>query len=223
LFDLHEFSEDKRYTQHKFKVKLQNLLAVEYSKPKEVLNKWVAGFYELRSKIVHGEEMPDPIFKGNPNIEVSYIRLGVKIFVVAFYYELIGNGWIEPNFGDDWLKRDFLVFFWPEIDLLESIKGVLVQLKQQKNFDKFPFLEILDLEKLEEWYVKIYGDVAKHPYIHGIKFIPSDKVRRKKLIDQLKYLFQEQLIIREKEIQIKKLSTGMVDNQSTTDRFLGLI
>ena len=75
-----------------FKHKLRPLLHLKYSRPVEIFWKWVDDFYEVKRRILHGDTFLDPLFRLNPNFEVSHILLGIKLFVYLFIIIFLNIG-----------------------------------------------------------------------------------------------------------------------------------
>ncbi|HVZ80741.1 MAG TPA: hypothetical protein VHE12_08080 [bacterium] len=203
LFDLHQDDEDKSGTVAKFKNRLIRLFSLEDDEiPRAILTSWANGFYNLRSRIIHGDESFNFSFRDNPNFEISHIQLAINIFLVSIYYELIGFGFIEPRLsGDSWLKKDFLVYFWPQKELLVSILSCLKKLANA-DYQKISF-EIEKLYQLIDWYCDIYGEVDS--FRPGVKFIETPKKDLDLIIPQIEKLLNNTISISNKTIPIKEI------------------
>ncbi|MGB9722010.1 MAG: hypothetical protein ACPL28_11105, partial [bacterium] len=68
LLDVHFGSPDRKETQQKIGNALISYLQLDdYEAPQEILRQWIKDFYNLRSRIVHGDDIPEQIFDKNPN------------------------------------------------------------------------------------------------------------------------------------------------------------
>jgi len=125
LFNIEESQE----TAADFKNKLRPLLHLKYSRPVEIFWKWVDEFYLLKRKIMRGETFLDPMFRLNPNFEVSQVLLGIKLFVYSIYYYLFKYQLLQSTHVDPYTPPDFkwihpeeiLLFFWTEKSVLEKV------------------------------------------------------------------------------------------------------
>ncbi len=121
-----------------FKHKLRALLHLKYGRPVEFFWKWVDDFYNVKYQIVRGNSVLDPIFRANPNFEVSHILLGMKLFIYSVYYKLLKYKLISSVHEDPYTPPDFkwihreevLQFFWTESNLLHKIDLFLKQIPQ---------------------------------------------------------------------------------------------
>ncbi|TXI36054.1 MAG: hypothetical protein E6Q59_10055 [Nitrosomonas sp.] len=135
LFDLSE-----EHPHIDLKHKLRPMLGLRYSNSVELLWQWVDGFFGLREQIVHGLPLPDTMFRANPNFEISYFYLGMKLFLYGVYwrlhsYQLIPlSTEVQPGLPlhFKWVSpEEILAFFWPEEPLINRIHKTLVELENK--------------------------------------------------------------------------------------------
>ncbi len=133
LFDLNE-------TQPHIDLKhrLRPMLGLRYSAPVELLWLWVDGFFRLREQIVHGRSSTRQVFHGNPNYEISYYYLGMKLFLYGVYwrlytYDLVDHpeGSSEPYAFPGVKPEELLVYFWPEEALLNRMVKIMHSLDKE--------------------------------------------------------------------------------------------
>ncbi len=168
LFDLVE-----EHPHIDLKHKLRPMLGLRYSAPVELLWQWVDGFFDLRQQIVHGKASPDEVFNANPNFEVSYFYLGMKLFLYGVYwrlhtYQLINGRQKTPDeqpLRFDWVQpEELLAFFWPEEALIHRICRTMREL--QKDSTQADLKQ--DLKLLGDTLAHIY-----HRYGHNAKDVPA--------------------------------------------------
>ncbi|MBA2367504.1 MAG: hypothetical protein H0V82_00590 [Candidatus Protochlamydia sp.] len=172
LFDI-----DDKQAAADFKHKLRPLLHLKYAKPVELFWKWVADFYEVKRKIVHGGETPDPIFRINPNFEISHLLIGIKLFIYSAYYTLHTHHLLSSTHNDPYTPPDFkwihpeeiLLFFWTEENLLKKIYHYISQ-KGEKISEDEKFAEVHWLTSL---FISMYERYFCRPYHKEVRFIPT--------------------------------------------------
>lgn len=155
LFDLNH-----KHPASDFKHKLRPLLHLRYSRPVEIFWKWVDDFYEVKHRIVNGEPFLDPLFRLNPNFEISHIFLGIKLFIYAVYYNLFQFQLLHSTYADPYTPPDFkwihpeeiLLFFWTESTLLRKINSCVKQAEHEPILDEI----IADLHFLTHLFVSFY-------------------------------------------------------------------
>lgn len=171
------FNIDQKEPAADFKHKLRPMLHLKYSRPVEIFWKWADDFYEVRRRIVHRGEMPEPIFKSNPNFEISHLMIGIKLFIYAVYNTLFEYHLLAPVHFDAYTPPDFrwihpeeiLLFFWTESSLLENL-NVFIKRGQEESADKELFAEI---SLLSDLFLSIYERYYLHPEREQVKFIPT--------------------------------------------------
>jgi|GEM_PF-4371557 len=162
-----------------FKHKLRPLLHLKYSSPVEIFWKWVDDFYEVKRRILHGETFLDPLFRLNPNFEVSHILLGIKLFVYSVYYYLFKYKLLQSTHVDPYTPPDFkwihpeeiLLFFWTEATVLEKISLFI------KESEQGPLREesLADMNLLTTLFVSLYDRYYLSEQLKGagtVRFIP---------------------------------------------------
>lgn len=172
LFDI----DDKNPTAD-FKHKLRPMLHLKYSTPVEIFWKWVDDFYNVKRKVVHSGSTPDPIFRSNPNFEISHIMLGIKLFIYATYHSLFQMGLLSPVHFDKYTPPDFrwihpeeiLLFFWTESSLLTKL-DTFIKRAQETEEDKELYAEI---SLLCDLFLSIYERYYSNPEGNFVKFIPT--------------------------------------------------
>ncbi len=132
-------------TQHPhidFKHQLRPLLKIRHGTPVELFWKWVDGFFSLRHDLVWGKVLPDPVFRANPNFEIPYAYLGVKLFLYSVYHtmhdmELVpkySRGKSDEPLDFRWVHpEEILVYFWPETALLIRIWKLMHAIEKQPD------------------------------------------------------------------------------------------
>lgn len=171
------FNIDDKDPSADFKHKLRPMLHLKYSLPVEIFWKWVDDFFDLKRKIVHQGASPDPIFRLNPNFEISHVMLGIKIFIYAVYYKLFQYHLVTPIHFDAYTPPDFkwihpeeiLLFFWTESSLLQKL-SVFIKRAQEDPQDQQLFAEI---SLLSDLFLSIYERYYLHPASDQIQFMPS--------------------------------------------------
>lgn len=172
LFDIN----DKQVTAD-FKHKVRPLLHLKFSKPLEIFWKWVDDFYEVRRKIVHGGITPDPLFRINPNFEISHILIGIKLFIYSAYYTLHSHHLLHSTHEDPYTPPDFkwihpeeiLLFFWTEGSLLNKLKVYVKQAEDESKREEV----YADIHLLTSLFVSMYERYYSNPHNHEIRFIPT--------------------------------------------------
>lgn len=163
-----------------FKHKLRPLLHLKYSRPVEIFWKWVDDFYEVKRRILQGEIFLDPLFKRNPNFEISHILLGIKLFIYSVYYYLFKYQLLKSTHVDSYTPPDFkwihpeeiLLFFWTETSVLEKIH-LFLNKSQDGTIDEE---SLADLNLLTTLFVSLYDRyylAEQHKGEANVLFIPS--------------------------------------------------
>lgn len=189
------FTIDDKDPAADFKHKLRPLLHLKYSRPVEIFWKWVDDFYDLKRKIVHQGSSPDPIFRLNPNFEISHVLLGVKLFIYAVYYKLFQFELVAPIHFDSFTPPDFkwihpeetLLFFWTESSIIRKL-NVFIKRAQESQKDQESLSEI---SLLSDLFLSIYERYYLHPQSNQVRFKPSplDKIEEnaKQIIHMIEY------------------------------------
>lgn len=162
-----------------FKHKLRPLLHIKYSRPLEIFWKWVDDFYEVRRRLIHKGEHPDPIFKLNPNFEVSHILIGMKLFIYSVYYMLFKYQILSSQSTDLYTPPDFkwihpeeiLLFFWTEPHLLIKLDIFITKVvKEEVQQDEL----YADIHLLANLFLSMYNRYYKQTQrAEGVYFLPS--------------------------------------------------
>lgn len=169
LFHLHD-----QQTAADFKHKIRPLLHLTYSKPLELFWKWADDFFEVRRQIVHGGSNPDPMFKLNPNFEVSHIVIGIKLFVYSVYYMLFKYQMLSSESHDPHTPPDFkwihpeelLLCFWTEKSLLQKLAFFFKQIQETRQPK-----HIADIHFLANLFVLM----QEHRNSKSMTFIPTSR------------------------------------------------
>lgn len=175
LFDLNE-----KQPAADFKHKLRLLLHLKYSTPVELFWKWVDDFYLVKRRILHGEIFLDPLFRLNPNFEISHIFLGIKLFVYAAYYHLHRFSSLPSSHEDPFTPADFkwihpeeiLLFFWTEPSLLRKLNLLVVQSEREEKKEE----SRAEIHLLTSLFVSIYERYVAEEQLHGqgtVRFLRS--------------------------------------------------
>jgi hypothetical protein len=203
LFDLND-----KHPAADFKHKLRPLLHLKYSKPVEIFWKWVDDFYGVKRRIVNGDPFLDPLFRLNPNFEISHIFLGIKLFIYAVYYNLFKfhllqsaqvNLYTPPDFK--WIHpEEILLFFWTESTLLRKLNLFIKQTEQEPIKEEL----LADIHLLTHLFVSLYERYDRQQQLTGqgvVRFIPTPVKELKEagypILDHLK---QAQIINPKKSI-----------------------
>lgn len=161
-----------------FKQKLRSLLHLKHSTPLEFFWKWVDDFYEVKKRIVRGDNVVEPMFRHNPNFEVSHLFLGTKLFIYSVYYSLFQLKLIESTHEDPYIPPDFkwihpeeiLVFFWSEEALLRKLSLSI----KQAQADLLKSESLADVYFMTHLFVLIYERYYHDPNQKDVRFIPAD-------------------------------------------------
>jgi hypothetical protein len=163
-----------------FKHKLRPLLHLKYSRPVEIFWKWVDDFYEVKRRILQGDTFIDPLFRRNPNFEISHILLGIKLFVYAVYYYLFKYQLLQSTYVDPYTPPDFkwihpeeiLLFFWTESSVLEKINFFIKPSEQERLKEE----ALAEMSLLTTLFVALYDRYYLSEQVKGegvVRFIPS--------------------------------------------------
>ncbi len=216
LLDVHFAAIERKNTLNKITNIIQNIFNIKYNHPRDVLSKWIQEFYNLRSRIVHGDEIPDQIFHGNINLDIPYINMGMKVFVAALICELSSRTCLEPNIiqrESDYIE-DFYIYLWSQISILSTIEKVLVEIKgiAQKNGDILE--KTIELTNLEEIYLSVYCDRTNN----DLKIKPSNKKEFKKIASQIIHTVEQKVNYKGKELRI--INLDRIKDLSKTDELI---
>lgn len=174
------FNINDKHPAADFKHKLRPLLHLKYSKPVEMFWKWVDDFYEVKRRILHGDTLLDPLFRLNPNFEISHILLGIKLLIYAIYYKLYKFQLVKSTHVDLYTPPDFkwihpeeiLIFFWSESTILLKLNRFIKQLDQ----DPFQEEHLADIHLLTNLFVSLYERYYLEEQLKGegiVRFIPT--------------------------------------------------
>lgn len=172
------FDVDEKDPASDFKHKLRPLLHLKYSKPLEVFWKWVHDFYSVKRSIVHGGNNPDPLFKANPNFEVSHVLIATRLFIYSVYSLLFKSQLLDSKNSDPFTPPDFkwihpeevLLFFWTEVSLLRKLNLFIPQLISGSSRQNELHCEVLFLTHL---FITMQERYFRKDVSSGIKFIPA--------------------------------------------------
>lgn len=172
LFDINE-----KQPAADFKHKLRPLLHLKYGRPVELFWKWVDNFYEVKRQIVHGNMALDPLFRLNPNFEISHTLLGIKLFIYSIYYTLYKYQLMHSTHEDPYTPPDFkwihpeevLLFFWTETNLLRKLSSFLRQISLAPQKEEL----YADIHLLTNLFVSLYERYYLDHPANGARFIPT--------------------------------------------------
>lgn len=177
LFNIEQNQDPAAEIKHQ----LRPLLHLKYSKPVEFFWKWVDDFYEVKRRILKGDTFLDPLFRFNPNFEVSHILLGIKLFVYSVYYYLFKYNLLKSTYMGAFTPPDFkwihpdeiLLFFWTEPSILDKISHFLKHSEKEElkeeSYEDMNLLSNLFVSLFERY----FQPVEKHKGEGIIKFHPS--------------------------------------------------
>lgn len=189
LFDLNE-----QKPAADFKHKLRSLLHLKYAKPLECFWLWVDDFYDAKKRIIHGGENPDPLFRGNPNFEISHLLIGVKLFVYAVCYRLHELSLIDSTREESSVPPDFqeihpeevILFFWSEKAVLQQLLLCLRQLERSATDQ--------DLQKEAAFLASLYISMTYRYFLQparpGICFKPTPAAELVSKADEIRQRMQ---------------------------------
>lgn len=163
-----------------FKHKLRTLLHLKYSTPLEIFWKWVDDFYRVRRRLLNGDPFIDPLFRHNPNFEISHIFLGIKLFVYAAYYQLYHFHLIPSSHEDSftppvfkWIHpEEILLFFWTEPSLLHKLNLFIKQCEKGEKREDL----LAEIHLLTSLFVSLYDRYFAVVQLHGqgiVRFVPA--------------------------------------------------
>jgi hypothetical protein len=172
--------DNSQETSADFKHRLRPLLHLKYSRPVEIFWKWVDDFYEVKRRIIHGDTFLDPLFRLNPNFEVSHILLGIKLFVYSVYYYLFKYQLLESTHVDPYTPPDFkwihpeeiLLFFWTEPSVLDKVSLFIKESEQGALKEE----ALAEMNLLTTLFVSLYDRYYLSEQLKGegvVRFIPS--------------------------------------------------
>ncbi len=164
-----------------FKHKLRPLLHLKYGKPVELFWKWADDFYETRRRIVQGDVILDPLFRFNPNFEISHILIAIKLFIYSVYYTLFKNHLLQSIHEDLYTPPDFkwihpeeiLLFFWTEPNLLSKLSLFIRQIQYEPLTSEIQEELYADIHLLTHLFVSLYENYYLKPQSPEIRFIPT--------------------------------------------------
>lgn len=191
LFDIQE-----KHPSADFKNKLRPLLHLKYSRPVELFWRWADDFYEARRKIMHGDKLPDPIFRMNPNFEVSHAIIGLKLFIYSVYYMLFKNHLIHSEGFDVFTPPDFkwihpeelLLLFWTEESLLNKLEMFM---RRSKDLTQ-PTECYADIHFLSNLFIAMQERYVDNKKQKEVKFISTPLKMLKKPIQHILDLINQE-------------------------------
>lgn len=179
LFDI-----DISHISSDFKQKLRPMLVLRYSRPVEMLWKWIDGYFGLFHSLTRSAEIPDIMFRANENYEFPFLHLGMKIYIYAVMHKLYLFKFLTPSYTTEDMPPFFhsidpmeiIVYLWTEEGLLKKISIILMQLgTQPKNEelqnDVFRMTSVFNA-KIRKFYLKTPPS--------GIQFIPQENPQLEK-------------------------------------------
>jgi hypothetical protein len=131
----------EKYPSSDFKEKVRPMLHLKYNEPIEIFWKWVDQFYQTRRQLVHTGDLPDETFLWNPSYRVSFVYMGIKLYIYVVYYTLFKLKLLPsdtPTFYNPptfkWIHpEEVLLFFWSEEGLLNKLSVLFLQLEFSPN------------------------------------------------------------------------------------------
>lgn len=216
LLDVHFASAEKKYTLDKIMHTLQDIFAFKYNEPQRILNLWIRKFYDLRSRIVHGDEIPDQIFHGNINIDIPFINLGMKIFIAALVCELSSHTCLKSDllYQESEYIKDFYVLLWPQLSILRTIKSILAEIKEKAKRDDDILKKTIELTELESIYLSIYCDRDNY----DIKIKSCDEEKLNEIASQIKRIANQEVV--HKGMKIRILDLHYIKSLSKTNELI---
>lgn len=120
--------------------KLRPLLHLKFSRPVELLWKWVEQFYITKENAKLGKNIDSLIFNENPNLTVPLVTIGEKLFIYSIYELLFHQNLISGLAGSPSTPDDFLIihpsrvllYLWPEENILRKLSLCLTQIQANK-------------------------------------------------------------------------------------------
>jgi len=218
LIDVHFASPDMRDTTKKFIYTLSNIINLKYEEPQKLFNQYLDEFYNLRSRIVHGDEIPTMMFKGNPHIDISYIELGMRIFIYSLKWQLSSHACLEPKYSDLWLSstEDIHRYFWTKKALLKEILRLFLQVLEKKEDIRHKLDEVTEWVELARIYISLFYDRNDLKMNTG----KVDAQEIEKDISQIVYLRDQEVTYFGKRRKLKDLDDIKINHQSTTEEFV---
>lgn|GEM_PF-5799074 len=200
------------------KAKIKRTLKLENEKPEAVLDKWVDGIYDWRNEIAHGEHVRDRLFEANPNHHISYIGFAIALFTFCIYVEFGNRGYFSKK-QFDWhyinSKEKLLPFLWTRNDLLKEVLKRLNDFKNSKGKKEY----IRSLVRLEQ-FAELYSDCYGRGKPGGLECIPFETGKTKRLVDQIKSIFELNKKIIGRQGKIKEFWTARSSSGTAFSKFL---
>ena len=218
LLDLHEGEDSTEKTVERFRRRLVTILAESNPHLETMLNKWTEELYNLRSRVVHGDEVPTLTFTGNPNVEIPHINFGIRCYLLSFCHELSELDWLEATVIDDWNRQDLLRLLWSEVELLTMIRSTLVSLKDAAPFAEYPE----QLNELYVWiaeYMRFREEAALEDPTDPVSYKKAGSENLKGMAEQLRHLLGLKIVVSHKEAPIREQIGMHIENGDPVDRF----
>jgi len=162
------------------KQKLRPILQLKFGKPVEIIWKWIDGFYDMKTKVIHTGEIPRQMFRENESFTVPFLSFAVKLFIYSIYYKLTTHRLIEGRQRNIYYPHEFssiereevISFLWPEENLLKKISILVLQIEQGKTSEEY----LSDLTMLGNIYIHMMKNFYfTHSAADDIDFIPTPK------------------------------------------------
>lgn len=127
-----------------FKYRMRGIVHMMYGHAMELFWKWVDGLYQLKTQVLSKANVGEAIFKANPNFEVAFLYLGMRLFIYAAAYHLCEMKFIakvQTPLGHlpsslSIHREEIMLFFWPEEYLLKVIANNLDQWGDEKYYQE---------------------------------------------------------------------------------------
>ncbi|GAB4237765.1 MAG: hypothetical protein Tsb0021_17560 [Chlamydiales bacterium] len=174
------------------KQKLRPVLVLNYSKPIEMLWKWIEGFHHLHTDVVHGTTILDDEFKENPSFTIRYTDLGAKIFIYSVLEKLCHLTPLQcmnpqsdtPSEYRGFPPQEIHLFLWSESDLLRKISVLMLQVTEGETSEDI-LHDLSNLSKVYYYMMQKYILAKSHPAVSYHRHDPKSIVQYGKAIINL--------------------------------------
>lgn len=141
LLDLHFGSQDRKNTTKKFVNSVITILNIPYEKLKGKMRAWLEDFYQLRSDVVHGEDISKKEF---------HTMKAAHVFYKTLINQLQSHACMKPDILREIHSNDYLVRLFLKSDIMEIIKDLLIPINisikngRNKEITEEAFTELSD-------------------------------------------------------------------------------
>lgn len=195
---------------------LRPMLKLKYSRSVELLWSWVDGLYKHFSSAVHGGEESGYSYTANKSLKLSYLRIGLKVYIYSMLHKLFELGLIEPTSPEEDTPLEFLeispkeilLLLWSQEDILKKLSILLMQITEGKNTKEYR----QDAKHLAELY-NLYNVKFSKPQSSHIHYNPPDPEAIESYVKAIKNLSTESIEVDGSQVKLSStLPTSFWEN-----------